>query len=157
VTPPRVVTVCAEPGCPALAVRAGRCRQHARPPWQGSKQRRLDAGLAEGNTARALRHAVRRRARHRCEACGSPVPLGAGAVDHRQPLADGGPARDLVNLELLCDRCHDAKTRDERARGKKNRAPEKNPRGVGDPPAPGARVSPTGAVAARLYGSEGAS
>jgi len=105
-------TVCAEPGCPDAAVYRGRCRAHR---WRPN--------------TRALRREaaqVRARARHRCAHCGRSTPPGSGAVDHRVPLAEGGPTVP-ANLQLLCDGCHRPKTRADRARLRRRQG------GVGPP------------------------
>jgi 5-methylcytosine-specific restriction enzyme A len=103
----RAASVCAEPGCPRPAVRRGRCDQHAPPPWAGSRERRERLGLA---VPANVRRQVRARARHRCATCGATVAPGSGAVDH---LVAGDPTSPL---QLLCNDCHQAKTRDDLAR-----------------------------------------
>jgi 5-methylcytosine-specific restriction enzyme A len=42
-----------------------------------------------------------------CRRCGAP----AVAVDHIQPISAGGDHWDPDNLQSLCIRCHNAKTR----------------------------------------------
>lgn len=42
-------------------------------------------------------------ARYRCQRCGR---AGVLEVHHRRPLADGGEAYALRNLEAVCRRCH---------------------------------------------------
>jgi 5-methylcytosine-specific restriction endonuclease McrA len=59
---------------------------------------------------RRLSISVRRRARNVCEACGAPALPGRSTVDHRVPVALGGPST-MENLQLLCRRCDDAKTK----------------------------------------------
>jgi 5-methylcytosine-specific restriction enzyme A len=97
----RARTVCAEPGCPAPAVYRGRCGAHR---WRPNTR-----------VLRRIAAQVRERAGHRCEQCGRPVAPGTGAVDHRIPLAEGGPTT-LANLQLLCPACDRLKTRADRAR-----------------------------------------
>lgn len=53
---------------------------------------------------------VKRRAHHTCQNCGNP----GTEVDHITPVSQGG-THDLDNLQLLCRRCHKAKTNRERA------------------------------------------
>jgi 5-methylcytosine-specific restriction protein A len=109
------VSICSEPGCPHPVVRRGRCNGHALAPWHGSKEQRTRLGVPNGRALARLRRQVRERARHRCERCSTRVPAGVGAVDHVVPVAAGGDPTSLGNLELLCTRCHDAKTRDDLA------------------------------------------
>lgn len=47
-----------------------------------------------------------------CAARGVTTP--ATEVDHITPISEGGPARDMDNLESLCSSCHSAKTAAER-------------------------------------------
>ena len=46
----RAASICAEPGCPSLAVRRGRCAVHAPAPWAGSEQARNERGVLRGAT-----------------------------------------------------------------------------------------------------------
>ena len=55
-----------------------------------------------------LRRAVLNRDGYRCQSCGVASRL---EVDHIVPLAHGGDAFDLANLQALCRGCHIAKTR----------------------------------------------
>jgi 5-methylcytosine-specific restriction endonuclease McrA len=109
----RAASSCPVPGCHRTTARGGRCHVHAPQPWQSSQLRRQELGL-KGARGVAIKRAVRARAHDRCESCGRAVPRGAGAVDHRVPLAAGGPAghlgpSGLDNLQLLCDECDGAK------------------------------------------------
>ena len=52
---------------------------------------------------------------YRCQACGRVVYGRAAHVDHIKPLEDGGTDDD-ANLQVLCESCHGAKTRDEQRR-----------------------------------------
>ena len=108
----RARTVCAEPGCPALAEHRGRCPEHRAPNWRDAHQRDEQYGIRSRRPMRRLAERVRRRDRHRCQGCGAHVPPGAGAVDHRRPRSQGGATLE-PNLWLLCDSCHDEKTRRE--------------------------------------------
>ncbi len=49
--------------------------------------------------------------------CGSP----GAVIDHIIPMAQGGPAYDLSNLQVLCRRCSDRKTAAEGAVGRRRR------------------------------------
>jgi hypothetical protein len=54
----------------------------------------------------ATKKAIRRRAGHRCEACGCPVPPGFGNIQHRSARKMGGSrlawVNSVVNGVLLC-------------------------------------------------------
>ena len=63
---------------------------------------------------RAVRLAVLRRARWKCQRCGKHGRL---EVHHKRALADGGDPYDLGNLEAVCRGCHFEET------GKRNRKP----------------------------------
>ena len=49
----------------------------------------------------------------RCEKCGQAGKL---ECDHRIPIAKGGAAYDLANVQALCRACHTEKTRMENYR-----------------------------------------
>ncbi|MEV0031421.1 HNH endonuclease [Nocardia sp. NPDC050793] len=69
---------------------------------------------------------IRRRDNNTCQKCGKP----GHEVDHRVNVARGG-SDDDVNLWVLCDSCHQAKTQAEaeagRARHSRYREPEPHP------------------------------
>jgi len=54
------------------------------------------------------RHAIALLFEHRCAACRALLPVGWN-IDHRIPLADGGPD-DETNMQPLCPLCHTHKT-----------------------------------------------
>ncbi|AMS36874.1 HNH endonuclease [Gordonia phage Emalyn] len=58
------------------------------------------------------------RARRYCECCGAD---GARQVDHIINRAEGG-GQELSNFQLLCEDCHERKTRGEHARGQRRRS-----------------------------------
>lgn len=101
----RGLTVCTQPGCPAL-VKSGRCLEHAPEPWTGSNRR---AELPADWDVR--RERVLRRDRYRCRRCGAR----ATDVDHIDDPADHDPA----NLQSLCTDCHRVKTLAEAAAGRR--------------------------------------
>lgn len=98
----RPLTVCAEPGCPAL-VRRGRCVRHARPPWRTSKRPRQARGYDVEHDR--LRRQVAQEAQE-CALCGS---RGRWELDHVIPQSRGG-ATVRNNVRRLCVRCHREKT-----------------------------------------------
>jgi 5-methylcytosine-specific restriction protein A len=60
------------------------------------------------------RHAIALLFEHRCAACRALLPVGWN-IDHRIPLADGGPD-DASNMQPLCPHCHTLKTAHENSR-----------------------------------------
>lgn len=67
-----------------------------------------------GRPWRRLVEQVKLRDQYTCRACG--LVTEQGHCDHIVPRAEGG-SDDMVNLQWLCIPCHDAKTREEAARG----------------------------------------
>lgn len=64
---------------------------------------------------------IRLRSGDSCEACGRKMPdldIGEGfwVVDHIIPVAEGGPALNPENLQFLCPKCNDEKTRKDLSR-----------------------------------------
>lgn len=58
-----------------------------------------------------------------CKICGiEPSTI----ADHIIPVAEGGPDT-LDNGQGVCSRCHDAKTREEQARGRARMNPKRTP------------------------------
>jgi 5-methylcytosine-specific restriction protein A len=116
---------CNEPGCHELTTE-GRCPEHRRPPWAGrdDKAARYD-GISSGEW-RALKARVRRRDHGCCYLCGAPEPADEPeaqpyVLDHKVPVSEGGSARDLDNLGLLCPACDDVKSKAEALRGNARR------------------------------------
>ncbi|QGJ94531.1 HNH endonuclease [Gordonia phage AndPeggy] len=89
--------------------------------WLGAGLRRVKVAMAwsgwQGDRTPGwiVRHV---RARRYCECCGVD---GARQVDHIVCRAEGGK-NELSNFQLLCDDCHDRKTRSEHARGQQRRS-----------------------------------
>lgn len=124
-TPP---TRCAEPGCSEIVPR-GRCEEHQRPSWNGrdDKAARYD-GISSGEW-RALKRRVAYRDNGCCYRCGADQDRREPdeqpfVLDHIVPMSEGGSARDLDNLGLLCGPCDEVKSKAEAARGnaRRNRA-----------------------------------
>jgi 5-methylcytosine-specific restriction protein A len=97
---------CAQPGCPELAIRAGRCAAHQ----SQAPQRQYDAQRASPSKRGYGREWQKIRASHLvrfpfCCVCGAP----ATDVDHIIALVDGG-THDYGNLQSLCHAHHSAKT-----------------------------------------------
>ena len=120
--PTRPPSRCAEPGCRELTT-TGRCDQHKRTPWAGrdDKSARYD-GISSGEW-RALKARVSRRDNGCCYACGlspdeDPEAAERMVLDHITPMSEGGSARDLDNLGLLCPTCDEIKSKAEAERGR---------------------------------------
>lgn len=88
----RAATACAEPGCPDVAVRDGRCTVHQRPKTRPGSTRRW---------REKVRPAVLERDGYRCQVCGAP----AEHVDHIVRVCDGG-TDDPANLRATCAACN---------------------------------------------------
>jgi 5-methylcytosine-specific restriction endonuclease McrA len=91
-----LISRCAEPGCPELAVRRGRCAVHLRE----QQRRRL---RPDGWRATRLRRRVLRRDRV-CRCCAArPSQI----AHHVQPIEAGGDDSES-NVIGLCGECHRA-------------------------------------------------
>lgn len=122
--PTRPPTRCGEPGCSTLTTE-GRCPKHQRVPWAGrdDKAVRYD-GISSGRW-RTLKRTVTNRDNGCCYACGNAQDDATGddpaprpfVLDHKVPVSEGGSARNLDNLGLLCPPCDQAKSRAEAERG----------------------------------------
>jgi 5-methylcytosine-specific restriction endonuclease McrA len=100
----RASSICAEPGCPAIAP----CPTHTPAPWTGSTRRqRLPPGWDK------TRQRILRRDGHRCVPCGAP----AAEVDHIINNDDHSPS----NLQAICHPCHERKTLAEAEAGRRRR------------------------------------
>jgi 5-methylcytosine-specific restriction protein A len=99
--PYRASAPCSMQGCPALAVRAGRCAQHQRKqaerneaPRESPSARGYDSNWNQTRT-RFLRE------NPYCEICGDP----SEEAHHHTELRQGGTNEDS-NLVALCHSCH---------------------------------------------------
>ncbi len=111
--PPRA---CTHPGCGKYAVKNGKCEEHY-VPWDHGGKSSNERGY--GHKWRQLRKFVLERDEHMCQEClrNGRYTLG-NQVDHIVNKADGGTDR-LSNLEVLCQSCHEKKTKSESIRGRK--------------------------------------
>lgn len=77
--------------------------------------------------------AVMRRAGGRCQIQLAGCTGRAQHADHIQPVAEGGAEFDVANGQGACTSCHDVKTAEEAARGRRRyygqakRPPERHP------------------------------
>ena len=99
--PTRPATPCAQPGCPALAVRGGRCVQHQR---ERMYARPSPSAMGYDRNWQRIRARFLRQYPF-CAMCGAE----ATDVDHVVPLRSGG-THDESNLQALCHACHGRKT-----------------------------------------------
>jgi hypothetical protein len=93
------------PGCPALAVRRGRCQAHARElelPWEREREAR---GALVGSAHTGWRKRALEAAGNRCADCGRQLPADQLEVHHMRGLADPRA------VEVLCVECHRARHR----------------------------------------------
>jgi 5-methylcytosine-specific restriction enzyme A len=108
--PWRPKSPCSHPGCPALAVRRGRCEVHARQAEAEYRKRNPDtrpSAAQRGYDAKWRRiRAAYLRAHPACVLCGGTDNL---EVDHIIPLAQGGTNK-WSNLQVLCKSHHSQKT-----------------------------------------------
>jgi hypothetical protein len=86
------------PNCPNVAVREGRCREHAPKPWAGSEQRRDRRGVLRGHALQKIRRRRIREAGGRCDCC--------GGGDRPLVLHHLGELADYLSTLVLCERCH---------------------------------------------------
>lgn len=104
---------CIHPGCPALAVRRGRCEQHAQQAEADYRRRHPDdrpSAAQRGYDAKWRRVRVAFLRKHPdCEWPGEEGHAPATEADHIVPLADGG-THDWDNLRAYCKPHHSRKT-----------------------------------------------
>ena len=101
---PKPLSPCAEPGCPNVAVRHGRCEEHqskASRRWRKPDTRPNAAARGYDNEWRRIR-ARFLRSYPVCPECGGKATV----VHHIVPVAEGG-THAWSNLQPLCRRCHE--------------------------------------------------
>lgn len=119
--PYRAASRCSEPGCPNLAIKAGRgrCEMHPRIAWADRPSTTERYGMS-GSAQQTLHQRILRDAEFVCYVCGLP---GADEVDHIIPIHLGGAKRDPANLGAIHgDPCHELKTKAENAARRAARA-----------------------------------
>lgn len=104
--------------CPGKTTqRHGYCEKHTdlAVNWQNNKH----AGKrTRGYTWQVIRNRIMQRDKGLCQEClRQHRYTPANVVDHIKPLAEGGTDAD-DNLQALCKRHHDEKTREEQRRGR---------------------------------------
>jgi len=101
---------CGEPGCGVL-VPSGRCEAHRRPAWRSTVPR------IEGRQLQRLRQQLFATEPF-CRPCRAQGRRVLAVIrDHIVPLAEGG-TESRANTQPLCQRCSDAKSQQEAARGR---------------------------------------
>ncbi|MDO6838256.1 HNH endonuclease [Paraglaciecola chathamensis] len=120
--PNRPGKACRKTGCPNIATHTqhqGYCEQHKDSAgWyanERAKGNRHQRGY--GKDWQQLREIVLQRDKAICQAHKRQGQIVSGNhVDHIKPKSMGG-TDSLTNLEVLCSRCHNEKTANERTRG----------------------------------------
>lgn len=105
---------CRVQGCPGIASikNKGYCEKHKHKEW-GKYQRKFDGQkrIYQKPIWRKIREQVINRAGGLCEEDYKKGIYVIGTiVDHIIPLAHGGHETELSNLQLLCEKCHKAKS-----------------------------------------------
>jgi 5-methylcytosine-specific restriction endonuclease McrA len=125
--PTRPPTRCAEPGCRALVPR-GRCDEHKPVAWAGRDDKAARYGISSGRW-RTLKRRVTARDDGCCYRCGTEQPDAEDdpdgehqhQLDHVTPIFENGAVEDLDNLGLICEPCHEVKSKAEAARANRAR------------------------------------
>ena len=124
VAPP---TRCGAVGCHAFATNRGRCDDHQPQPWANRPRKQDRYGISSG-TWRSLKQQVARRDHTTCYVCGREADEGETYdLEHKRPISQGGSPRDLDNLGLICQPCHEIKSRAEAAEGNRQRLLRQRP------------------------------
>lgn len=103
------------PSCGPMTRRITLTNAPARLPAPGAALRapeKVAAPLYLSREWRALVSLVRQQRGYRCEACGADMSANRRALhaDHITEVSDGGAPLDVLNVRLLCQGCHNAKT-----------------------------------------------
>lgn len=101
---------CLAPGCPELAIKAGRCAAHQQQTPQSQYDAQRPSRSSQGYDAKwyAFSKAYLKR-NPICVVCGGP----ATEADHIIPLRNGGEQYWEGNLQPMCKSDHSSKTRRE--------------------------------------------
>ncbi len=107
--PMRSRSACSVPGCPELAVRAGRCDRHARF-YQSRRARQYDSSRGTASQRGYGSDWQKQRAAFLaenpyCVSCGAPATV----VDHVIRRRAGGQD-EPSNYQAMCARCHGVKS-----------------------------------------------
>lgn len=100
---------CVHPRCRKMAVKDGRCEEHKiKHGWKHTKSRHERGYDAKWYKLRAR---IMERDEHLCQTClKDNIYTPASQVDHITPKFKGG-TDDPSNLQAICKKCHDKKTR----------------------------------------------
>ena len=104
---PRPLRVCAQPGCPEIAVVGAYCPEHAVTARREYVDNRPSASKRGYDSAWRKLRSRYLRAHPQCEVCGSDDRV---QVDHIVPISRGGGRLDWDNLQSLCIHHHSSKT-----------------------------------------------
>jgi 5-methylcytosine-specific restriction protein A len=115
-------TRCGAVGCYEFATTRGRCDDHQPKPWANRARKQDRYGISSG-TWRSLKRQVDRRDNGCCYVCGREAEEDETFdLEHKTPISEGGSARDMDNLGLICPEDHEIKSKAEAARANRQRA-----------------------------------
>jgi 5-methylcytosine-specific restriction protein A len=115
-------TRCGAVGCHEFATNRGRCDDHQPKPWANRARKQDRYGISSG-TWRSLKRQVDRRDNGCCYVCGREAEEGETFdLEHKTPISEGGSAKDMDNLGLICAEDHEIKSKAEAARANRERA-----------------------------------
>jgi 5-methylcytosine-specific restriction protein A len=115
-------TRCGTAGCYEFATNRGRCDDHQPKPWANRARKQDRYGISSG-TWRSLKRQVALRDVGCCYVCGREPDEGETFdLEHKTPISEGGSAKDMDNLGLICPEDHAIKSKAEAARANRERA-----------------------------------
>ncbi|MBT2477634.1 HNH endonuclease [Streptomyces sp. ISL-94] len=115
-------TRCGTVGCAELATNRGRCEEHQPPAWANRARKQDRYGMSSG-TMRSLKKRVTARDNDSCYVCGRERQDDEiFDLEHIRPISQGGSARDMDNLGLICPEDHAIKSKAEAAQANRSRA-----------------------------------
>lgn len=108
-------TRCGAAGCHAFATQRGRCDDHQPQPWANRPRKQDRYGMSSG-TMRSLKKRVTARDHNTCYMCGREADDDEVLdLEHKRPISQGGSPDGMENLGLICQPCHDIKSKAEAA------------------------------------------
>lgn len=112
---------CGAAGCHAFVTNRGRCDEHQPQPWANRARKQDRYGISSG-TWRSLKRQVERRDNGCCYVCGREADEGETFdLEHKRAISEGGSAKDMDNLGLICPEDHQIKSKAEAARANRER------------------------------------
>lgn len=114
-------TRCGAMNCHEFATNRGRCGEHQPKSWANRVRKQDRYGISSG-TWRSIKRQVARRDNGCCYVCGREPEEGETFdLDHKTPISEGGSARDMDNLGVICPEDHALKSKAEAARANRER------------------------------------